>query len=333
MMKPIRNREDMLLLTVFAALGLTASAVCLFWDFRGAIVCAVLCLSVMCAYIIAAKRRGDRIERLTSAIDRMILDAESIDLSEYAEGELSILKNELDKLANALRGKASDLRRERTLLADSIADISHQIRTPLTAMNLICAELSAPDTGEAKRLELTRELHSQLSRIDRLVAALLKLARLDADAVRMEPVKIELSALIADALSPIAIQMELKGQEAEITASGSALCDPSWTAEALTNIFKNCSEHMGEGKLHITAAENPLYSEITVRDEGAGIEKEDLPHIFERFYKGRKSSETSVGIGLALSLAIVSKQNGILKAENAPEGGARFTLRLYRSVM
>ncbi|MBO4879644.1 MAG: HAMP domain-containing histidine kinase, partial [Clostridia bacterium] len=115
--------------------------------------------------------------------------------------------------------------------------------------------------------------------------------------------------------------------------SGSAFCDPSWTAEALTNIIKNCSEHMGEGKLFIDAAENPLYSEICIRDTGSGIAKEDLPHLFERFYRGKNSGGSGVGIGLALCRMIVGKQNGTVKAENAKEGGAKFTVRLYKGAV
>ena len=270
---------------------------------------------------------------LSDSIDAILSGAESIDLSAYTEGELGILQSELKKLTVLLRGQTNELKKDKQLLADSIADISHQIRTPLTAMNLLLAALNEPDTGEAKRAELVSELNRQLSRIDRLVSALLKLARLDADAVRMNKRELPLEELVADALEPIAIQMELREQTASVNASGSINCDPSWTAEALTNIIKNCSEHMGPGTLTIRAEENPLYSEIVIKDEGPGVSKEDLPHIFERFYKGGNSVENSVGIGLALCRSIIVKQNGTVKAENTPEGGAVFTVRIYKETV
>ena len=190
-----------------------------------------------------------------------------------------------------------------------------------------------PDAPEDKRREHLSDMHRQLSRIDWLVSALLKLARLDANAVAMNMRSVELAQLVADSLAPIAIQMELKDQTAVVAASGSVFCDPSWTAEALTNILKNCSEHMGEGRLHITASENPIYSQITIRDEGPGIDGKDLPHLFERFYKGGNSDKNSVGIGLALCRMIVVKQNGTVKAENAPQGGALFTVRIYKETV
>ncbi|MBR6006788.1 MAG: HAMP domain-containing histidine kinase, partial [Clostridia bacterium] len=278
-------------------------------------------------------RRYRAMRGLAESIDELLAGAENIDLGNYSEGEVSILTNEVTKLTVRLREQASELKKDKQMLADSIADISHQIRTPLTAMNLIAASLRDPTADEGKRREALSELTRQLGRVDWLVSALLKLARFDADAVRLNPVGIPLSELVDTALAPLAISMELKNQEVISNISGSAFCDPSWTAEALTNIIKNCSEHMGEGKLFIDAAENPLYSEICIRDTGSGIAKEDLPHLFERFYRGKNSGGSGVGIGLALCRMIVGKQNGTVKAENAKEGGAKFTVRLYKGAV
>ena len=332
-MKLLRNKETALLLAFTLIIGAAASALSALFDPRAAIVCGALTLLFAAAALVSARSRCRRIETLSDEIDRLISGAEGVDLAAYSEGELSILQSELEKLTSCLHGQTAQLKKDKQLLADSIADISHQIRTPLTAINLLLAALSEEGADDEKRAVLTSELNRQLSRIDRLISALLKLARLDADSVKMEPKTVELASLIRDALDPIAIQMELREQEAEVTASGAAYCDPSWTAEALLNIFKNCSEHMGAGKLHIEASENPLYSEIAVRDEGAGIDEEDLPHLFERFYRGKNAGESSVGIGLALCRTIIVKQNGTVKAENAREGGAKFTVRLYKSAV
>ncbi|MBR5718965.1 MAG: HAMP domain-containing histidine kinase, partial [Clostridia bacterium] len=269
---------------------------------------------------------------LSERIDSLISGAEDVDIRCYSEGELSILQSELTKLTVKLREQTSALRDDKKLLADSIADISHQIRTPLTAINLLLTEYSK-SVDEAERANLLSDLNRQLARIDRLISALLKLARLDADSVTMETSEVPLKELIREALSPIDIQMELRDQEAVIEAEGTVICDRSWTAEALTNILKNCSEHMGAGRLYITASDTPLFSEIVIRDTGKGIDAYDLPHIFERFYKGKNSAPSSVGIGLALSRAIIIKQNGTVKAENAREGGAVFTIRFYKGAV
>lgn len=328
-MKLLRNREIRRFLIAALLLGAAAAAVCLFFDWRSALVAGALTAAFAVLYLIDASVRYSRMKKLSDSADQILRGAENIELSCYNEGEISILENQITKLTVRLREQAEELKKDKQMLADSIADISHQIRTPLTAMNLIASELRSEPEGE-KRAELLNSLRRQLSRIEWLVSALLKLARFDADAVELKRGELPLEALIADALAPIAIQMELKNQSAVKDISGSVVCDPSWTAEALTNIMKNCSEHMGEGDLFITASENPLYSEIVIRDSGSGIAKEDLPHLFERFYKGRNSDESSVGIGLALCRVIITRQNGTVKAENAAEGGAKFTVRFYK---
>lgn len=330
-MKLFKNGEFVRLFVSAAGAGLLAFAVCLFFDVRAAMVCIALTAAVCLTICIDARRRYRRIAALSNDIDRMLSGERRADVTAYSEGELSILKNELEKLMALIDHQETVLKNDKRLLADSIADISHQIRTPLTSINLLLAALDSPDADEAKRAELLSELHRQIARIDRLVMSLLKLARLDADAVTMEQKTIPIEALMRDALEPVNIQMELREQRVDMDISGCVACDPSWTAEAISNVIKNCSEHMGAGTLTIRAHENPLYSEIVIRDSGPGIAPEDLPHIFERFYKGRNSSGTGIGIGLALMRAIVVKQNGSVKAENAKEGGAKFTVRFYKS--
>ncbi len=331
-MKLLKNRETAFLLAVTAILGVSASVLCLLAGSLSALICAAFTIALIIAIYMNSRKRYIQMSELSERIDSLISGAEDVDIRCYSEGELSILQSELTKLTVKLREQTSALRDDKKLLADSIADISHQIRTPLTAINLLLTEYSK-SADEAERANLLSELNRQLARIDRLISALLKLARLDADSVTMETSEVPLKELIREALSPIDIQMELRDQEAVIEAEGTVICDRSWTAEALTNILKNCSEHMGAGRLYITASETPLFSEIVIRDTGKGIDAYDLPHIFERFYKGKNSAPSSVGIGLALSRAIIIKQNGTVKAENAREGGAVFTVRFYKGTV
>ena len=173
-----------------------------------------------------------------------------------------------------------------------------------------------------------------LGRIEWLITALLKISKLDAGTVEFKQEFIPLDQLIAKATAPLLIPMELRLQELRVKATGNFTGDISWTCEALTNIIKNCMEHTpAEGRIEIQASENALYTEIIISDNGQGIEKEDLPHIFERFYKGKNSDNKSFGIGLALARMIITSQNGIIKAEDNISQGTVFTIRFYKGTV
>lgn len=233
-----------------------------------------------------------------------------------------------------LREQQQTLTREKAHLADSIADISHQIRTPLTSINLLIGLLSEPKLTDARRQQLIHELYELLSRIDWLITTLLKISRLDAGTVQFKQEQVSLEELLKKACVTLLIPVELRRQELRIHADGAFRGDLSWTCEAIGNIVKNCMEHTPEGGgIEIDAAENALYSEIIIKDNGTGISSEDLPHIFERFYKGKDSDGKSFGIGLALSRMIITGQGGTVKAENRKPAGAMFTIRFYKGTV
>lgn len=223
---------------------------------------------------------------------------------------------------------------DKEYLADSLADISHQIRTPLTSINLLVERLSASGLTDECRHQLTNELYGLLDRIDWLITTLLKISKLDAGTVQFNKETVSMETLINKSCAPLLIPIELRGQELIIRAEGNFYGDPAWTSEAVGNIVKNCMEHTPDGgKIEIEAAENALYSEIIIKDNGTGISPEDLPHIFERFYKGKDSDGKSFGIGLALSRMIIAGQKGTVKAENRKNAGAMFTLRFYKGTV
>ncbi|MBR5947809.1 MAG: HAMP domain-containing histidine kinase [Clostridia bacterium] len=340
-MELFKNREIRVFTLVCALLGAAVSLALLFVSPIASLIASLGFTALIAAFLIFTYNRYKRIAALSDDLGRM-LNGDSVELSKYSEGELSLLENRLEKLVLRLQNNTEELKKEKLMLADSMADISHQIKTPLTTINLLAAALakqerSAHENGEtcgtAEREKTLADMHSQIDRMDWLVSALLKLARFDADAVKLREESVSLEELIRLATEPLEIMIELKGQQLEVRAEGFACCDASWTAEALMNIIKNYSESMGEGVLFVTAAENPLYSEIVILDSGKGIDSEDLPHIFERFYRGKNSSNSGVGIGLALARSIIIKQNGTVKAENAHGGGAKFTVRLYKGTV
>ena len=251
------------------------------------------------------------------------------------EGELAILQSEIEKMTIRLREQTDFLQKEKVNLSNAIADISHQLRTPLTSLNLTASMLTRENISDADRLRLARDLKKSLQRIDWLIEALLKISRIDAGTVQFRQESCSVSNLITKASSPLLISMELKEQQLIVQCQNESFTgDPEWSSEALGNILKNCMEHTPVGgTIRITAAETPIYTEILTEDSGPGFSPEDLPHLFERFYKGKTSSSQSIGIGLALSRMILSAQNGTLRASNRPEGGARFTIRFYKSVI
>lgn len=259
----------------------------------------------------------------------------ALDVRDNGEGSFSLLKNDLYKVTVRLREQAELLQKDKTALSNLITDISHQIKTPLTSLGVL-ADLLAEDPPEEVRRVFVERLRAQLGRIQWLVAALLKLARLDAGtaAFRSEPVDVR--RLIERALEPLQIPIEIKKQHLVIQGDEGAsfIGDLNWSAEALTNVVKNCVEHTSEGgKIEISYSANALYAEIIVSDDGMGIASHDLPNIFNRFYRGANASENSVGIGLALAKAILTAQGGDISVRSQPGIGTSFDIRVFRGVV
>ena len=195
------------------------------------------------------------------------------------------------------------------------------------------------EENDDERARIIFDMRRQLERIDGLVVSLLKLAKMDAGTIKLQKAPVELGALVRSALEPVEIMLELKGIAVNVDVKGTYTGDKEWSREALTNILKNCMEHTDDGGvISITGCENAVHTELVIQDTGAGIAKDDLPHIFERFYKGQNSKNDSYGIGLALARSIIAGENGTIKAENviSTDGyvcGARFIMRFYKSIV
>ncbi len=259
----------------------------------------------------------------------------ALDVRDNGEGSFSLLKNDLYKVTVRLREQAELLQKDKTALSNLIADISHQIKTPLTSLGVL-ADLLAEDPPEADRHAFVERLRAQLGRSQWLVAALLKLARLDAGTAALKSEPVDVRRLIERALEPLQIPLEIKNQRREIHGDDGASFtgDLNWSAEALTNVVKNCVEHTPEGgRIEISYGANALYAEIIVSDDGEGIASRDLPNIFNRFYRGANADESSVGIGLALAKAIFNAQGGDISVRSEPGEGTSFTIRVFRGVV
>lgn len=280
-------------------------------------------------FFIFTKARYKSIAHISNQIDLVLHNADHLYIGESAEGELSILHSEITKMMLRIREQNDALKKEKEYLADSLADIAHQLRTPLTSANLILSLLSNnPD--ETKRKEFVRETEELLLRMDWLLTSLLKLSKLDAGIVAFQSEPIDVNELIRDALRPFLIPIELHNVELKIeVAKGITIQgDFSWLSEAIQNIIKNCLESAGEkGTIEIICRDTPLFMETTIQDSGRGFEIEDLPHLFDRFYRGKNQNATGYGIGLALCKMIITKQGATITAKNHPKGGAIFAIR------
>ena len=333
-MKLLKNKEVRGALLWQLLISAAACTVCFFFDVRAGLTAVVLSLLLMLIFCISTYKRYQRISSLADDINQVLHGDSSIDFDSYSEGELSILHSEIYKMTVRLREQQQKLLSDKEYLANSLADISHQIRTPLTSINLLVERLSATGLTDECRHQLTNELYELLGRIDWLIITLLKISKLDAGTVSFNKETVSLEMLINKSCAPLLIPIELRGQELIIRAEGDFYGDSAWTSEAVGNMVKNCMEHTPDGgRIEINAVETALYSEIVIKDNGTGISPEDLPHIFERFYKGKDSDGKSFGIGLALSRMIIAGQKGTVKAENRKNAGAMFTLRFYKGTV
>lgn len=296
------------------------------------------CACMIGAMCLQDRRRRRQVEQLAERLDVILHNTSSVQtFDDYNEGELSVLANELQKMCVLLRDQAQALRHERDSLADSLADISHQLRTPLMTMNLAVELLSRPGTAPERQRELVRELRDLATTMGWLVNSLLTLARADAGTLHLTSVPVNLANLVQKATEPLQIMSELNGQALEVECPSQELVfegDAGWSREALANIVKNCIEHTpAGGTVRVEASQDVVATRIVVTDTGPGIAPGDLPHVFERFYKGKGSAKTSVGIGLALARCLVTSQGGTLTAGNGVGGGARFVMTFPRVVV
>ena len=334
-MKILHNPEIKRGLAIHFILAISAITLGWFHDAYTALCLALFSALYILVYYIFNGMRYHKLKQLSLELDTMLHNNTPIEFEKYREGELSILESELSKMTLRLNEQATALANDKQFLADSMADISHQIRSPLTSSNLILSLLMEQELPTERRRQLLRELTQLLSRIDWLVEALLKMSKMDAGTVSFQRQPVLATELIQQASEPLLIPMELREQSLDIIdkcdgAPAQFTGDLSWSTEAVHNLLKNCMEHTPVGgKIKIIISQNAIFTEIVIEDNGPGFAKEDLPHLFKRFYKGKNASEHSVGIGLALARMIVTQQNGTLKAENRPQGGARFILRFY----
>lgn len=273
-----------------------------------------------------------RINELTDYLECVNREDEKVLLIKE-EDNFSILEDAIYKTVNTLYESRKQALKDKQMLKDHLSDIAHQLKTPLTSMTIM-SDLLADEAQDDEERSCILQIQKQLTRLTDLINALLIFSKLDAQVIEMKQEKISVYILllrVMEMIEPITSSKQqrfiLEGEKAEeIQFIG----DLKWSMEALYNLIKNASEYAPIGsQITLSYEKNPLFTQIQIEDEGEGFNEEDIPHLFERFYKGKNASKDSVGIGLALARNLVAKQNGVIEAENRREGGARFTIKIY----
>lgn len=270
---------------------------------------------------------------IAKRIERINLGDYSLQIDRNSEDELSLLDNQIYRTAVKFREQAENSNKDKENLQKSLSDISHQLKTPLTSIIVMVDNILDDDDMPLEiRREFLNDIKHNTNTISFLVQSLLKLSKLDAEAVKFRYEQVEVKSIVDECIKNTAVMAEILGVRLEIDCNDIILnCDRKWLCEAVTNIIKNCIEHSQNGNIKITADQNKLYTKISIKDNGSGITKEDLPHIFERFYKGKNSSDDSVGIGLSLAKTIIEKQGGYISVSSELNKGSEFVIKFFNN--
>ena len=330
----MKNKELYIPIIVSAIITAATAAVCFSFSKPAALICAAVGIAIIAVFAFFTIKRYRAISGLNDYLSLVCSGNYDLDIESNTEGELSILQNNLYKVITQLKTQNEVIEADKVYLADSLADISHQLKTPLTSM-LVVSELLENETDADKRKEFTDIINIQCEKMSWLIQTLLKLSKLDAGTIEIGSDEVAIRAVIDESLKPFLLTLDLRNITVEKNISDFTFTgDRAWSAEALQNIIKNCIEHTADGgRLEIETDETTLWGRVIIRDNGCGIDKEDLPHIFERFYHGKNASAESVGIGLALSKAILNKENAAVSVTSEEGSGTEFEIKFYKSVI
>ena len=288
-------------------------------------------------YAFRNKTEAKRIEELSDYLEQVNM-GKAVVLSVSGEDLFSKLEDEIYKTVTFLYQTKDAAVQAKNDFAENLSNIAHQIKTPITAISLSLQTLSEMPMKKEYEKDRMEQIKKQLNRLIHLEESLLVLSRLDAGTLMFQKEDVDVFTLLVLAADNLQELFADSGTFIDIPESGemAVTADLNWTMEAVINVMKNCMEHNAGGIVHCSYGQNPLYTEIFIWDEGDGFAKEDIPHLFKRFYRGKNADAggnirgSGIGIGLALSKEIIEHQNGTIRAKNLPKGGACFEIRLYK---
>lgn len=288
-------------------------------------------LSIFMRYVLIQEKELKEINEYIKEVNNKNY---SLKIEDNKDGELSRLRNELYKTTVILREAAENSEEEKEKLSIAIADISHQLKMPLTSIRIMLDNISDnPDMPQEIREDFIQDISKQVEHMSSLVISLLKIAKFDAGTIKMENEEIDAKKLIDSVINNLAILIEIKEIEVitKIDEKAIFIADYKWQQEALTNILKNAIEHsQPKSNIYIIVENTSIFLKIKIKDEGQGIEQKDLKHIFERFYRAKNCNEDSIGIGLSLAKTIIEQNNGYIKATSEVGKGTLFEIKYIK---
>ena len=302
---------------------------------KGAFVFLAVSLLILMMFLWITYKRINTIKSLNIYLNAISNGDYELDIRDNSEGEFSIIKNNLYKIIVTLRSQQELLLKDKNYLAQSLADISHQLKTPITSITMMF-DLLKNEEDEEKRKAFSEVIENQISRMNWLTVTLLKLSKIDAGATEFKNSNVKLKTILQKSVQPFLLNAEINNIDLSIECADDIfVCvDSNWYIEAVSNIIKNCIEHTENGgNVKVFAEETSVFTKIHIADNGSGIAKEDIPHVFERFYQGKNHTESSVGIGLALSKAILNNQNSIIDVRSEENSGTEFEITIYKVIV
>ena len=285
-------------------------------------------VSIYLAFIIYYRKQKTKWQNLNIYCQNILKGIETINLKDEEEGIESIVKNDIYDVTMLLKEANNELTITNKKIEKLIADISHQLKTPLTSLNMI-NDLLYDDMPEEKRKEFLDNMHFELEKIYWLINTLLNIAKLDSKTIILKKRKENLYLILEELKKEFSIMCETENAKIEIDVDKNLEinCDKKWTKEAIANLIKNAIEHNAK-KIKISATKNAVYTRIYIEDNGEGIDDKDIRHIFERFYKTKNSKDNSLGLGLAFTKSIILNQDGDIKVTSKKGYGTKFIIEL-----
>lgn len=297
------------------------------------ILCAGICLSLTMVFLLYSAKQKKQTDEITNCIRRINNGDYDLSVEGNTEDDLSALKNEIYTTAVMLKEQWENSLADKINLKNSLSDISHQLKTPITSiMVMLESIIDDENMPEEIRMSFLNDIKRETNNISFLVQSILTLSKLEADSIKFHFEDENVIGIFEECIKNNAVLAEIKNVNTyyECEENVEIFCDFKWLCQAVSNIVKNCIEHTDEnGYVKLSAEKNKLYTKIEISDNGSGIYPEDLPHIFERFYKGKNSDENSVGIGLALAKEIVEKNGGFITVDSALNKGTTFVIKFY----
>ncbi len=337
-----RKRYVLLVVLLLAVIWPIAWYCCDFHVGKATLLGGVFALFSICLYLPVVRMQKSIYMEMDKLSGLMIdvVDGKLDDSAErYCEGTLGILYTNFYKMVTILRESKQKEGKEKEFLKETISDISHQLKTPLASLGVFVDLLYEDKLPEEKQKEVLQEARKQLDRMEWMVLAMLKLARIEAGSVRFEKTVCDMAGIIGAAIDGVSYLTRKKNQFVEVewpqdNKQIQLYCDGEWLTEAILNLLKNASDYSKEDTtIRVSVEENGLFTRIHIQDEGVGIPEEALPHIFKRFYRVDNTvNPGSVGIGLSLSKSIVEGMGGKIKAKSEVGKYTCFTLTFYKNI-